>query len=60
LTRVDIRRMYKIGVITRAEVYESYLQHGYTDENAKRMTEFTVQWAAPKEASITRSDMQYL
>ena len=57
LTRVDIRRMYKAGVLTKAEVYESYLQHGYTDENAKRMTEFTVQWALPKEASITRSDI---
>ncbi|GAH81965.1 unnamed protein product, partial [marine sediment metagenome] len=26
LTRVDIRRMYKAGVLTEAEVYESYLQ----------------------------------
>jgi len=57
LTRVDVRRMYKAGVLTKAEVYEAYLQHGYTDENAKRMTEFTVQWAMPKEASITRSDI---
>ncbi|GAH25686.1 unnamed protein product, partial [marine sediment metagenome] len=57
LTRVDVRRMYKAGVLTREEVYEAYLQHGYTDENAKRMTEFTVQWAMPKEASITRSDI---
>ncbi|GAI32032.1 unnamed protein product, partial [marine sediment metagenome] len=57
LTRVDIRRMYKAGVLTRAEVYESYSQHGYTDKNARRMTDFTVQWAAPKEASITRSDI---
>jgi len=57
LTRVDIRRMYKAGVLTKAEVYESYLQHGYTEQNATRMTEFTVQWAMPKEASITRSDI---
>ncbi len=57
LTRVDIRRMYKTGVLTKAEVYESYVEHGYTDKNAKRMTEFTVQWAMPKEASITRSDI---
>jgi len=57
LTRVDVRRMYKAGVLTREEVYEAYLQHGYTDENARRMTEFTVQWAMPKEASITRSDI---
>ncbi len=57
LTRVDIRRMYKAGVLTAEQVYESYLQHGYTDENAKRMTEFTVQWATPAHASITRSDI---
>ncbi|GAI29774.1 unnamed protein product, partial [marine sediment metagenome] len=38
LTRVDIRRMYKAGVITVAEVYESYLEHGYNPKNAKRMT----------------------
>ncbi|GAI65380.1 unnamed protein product, partial [marine sediment metagenome] len=57
LTRVDIRRMYKAGVLTVAEVYESYLEHGYNPKNAKRMTDFTVQWALPKEASITRSDI---
>jgi len=57
LTRVDVRRMYKAGVLTREEVYEAYLHHGYNELNAKRMTEFTIQWAAPKEASITRSDI---
>ncbi|GAH43171.1 unnamed protein product, partial [marine sediment metagenome] len=57
LTRVDVRRMYKAGVLTQAEVYEAYLHHGYNPVNAKRMTDFTVQWAAPKEASITRSDI---
>ncbi len=57
LTRVDVRRMYKAGVLTKAEVYEAYLQHGYTPENARRMTDFTIQWAMPKEASITRSDI---
>ncbi|GAI80092.1 unnamed protein product, partial [marine sediment metagenome] len=57
LTRVDIRRMYKTGVITRAEVYESYIEHGYNPKNAERMTAFTVAWAMPKHASITRSDI---
>jgi len=57
LTRVDIRRMYKTGVITRAEVLESYLEHGYNPKNAERMTAFTVAWAMPKHASITRSDI---
>ncbi|GAI59185.1 unnamed protein product, partial [marine sediment metagenome] len=57
LTRVDIRRMYKAGVITEAEVYENYLQHGYNPKNARLMTNFTVQWALPAHASITRSDI---
>ncbi|GAH11034.1 unnamed protein product, partial [marine sediment metagenome] len=57
LTRVDIRRMYKAGVLTVEDVYESYLQHGYTEQNARRMTDFTVQWAMPAHASITRSDI---
>lgn len=57
LTRVDVRRMYKAGVLNEKEVYENYLQHGYTPENARKMTEFTVQWATPEHASITRSDI---
>lgn len=57
LTRVDIRRMYKAGVLKVAEVYESYTEHGYNPRDAKRMTDFTVQWALPKHASITRSDI---
>lgn len=57
LTRVDVRRMYKAGVLSEKEVYEAYLQHGYTPENARRMTDFTVQWATPQHASITRSDI---
>lgn len=42
LTRVDVRRMHKVGVLTESEVYESYLDIGYTPENAQRLTEFTV------------------
>ena len=57
LTRVDVRRMYKAGVLTREEVHEAYLHHGYNPKNAERMTNFTVQWALPAHASITRSDI---
>ncbi|GAG78096.1 unnamed protein product, partial [marine sediment metagenome] len=42
LTRVDVRRMYKQGVLTETEVYESYLIAGYNEQNAERMAEFTV------------------
>jgi len=57
LTRVDVRRMFKAGVLTEAQVYESYLQIGYDSTNARRMTEFTIQWATPEHHSITRSDI---
>jgi len=40
--RIDIRRMYKIGVLNSEEVYQAYLDLGYDDEHAKRLTEFTI------------------
>ena len=57
VTRVDIRRMYKSGIITAKDVFDANKELGYTDRDAKRMTDFTVQWALPKHASITRSDI---
>lgn len=57
VTRVDIRRMYKAGIISVKDVYDANKELGYTDRDAKRMADFTVQWALPKEASITRSDI---
>lgn len=49
LTRVDVRRMYRLGVLNREQVYESYLDLGYSPENAERMTEFTIRYEAPEE-----------
>jgi len=43
LTRVDVRRMHKVGVLTEEEVYQSYLNIGYNPENAERMKNFTVE-----------------
>lgn len=40
-TRVDIRRMWDIGLVTDEELYENYLWLGYDDEHAKRMTLWT-------------------
>jgi len=42
LTRIDVRRMYQLGVITEAEVFKSYQAIGYDEVNSRRMTEFTV------------------
>jgi len=43
-TRVDVRRMYGLGVLGREDVKRSYLDLGYDDEHAENMTEFTVRY----------------
>lgn len=42
LTRVDVRRMHSVGVLSEKEVDRAYRDIGYSPENAKRLTEFTV------------------
>lgn len=49
LTRVDIRRMYSIGVIDENQVYRCYRDLGYDDEKARWLTEFTKREYSPEE-----------
>jgi predicted DNA-binding transcriptional regulator len=55
ITRVDVRRLYRTGVYTRNQVYESYLDVGYSPEHAEYLTEFTVLDAINEETTTTRS-----
>ena len=48
LTRIDIRRMHKVEVLTEAEVNRAYHDIGYSDLNAERLTDFTLRLNAPK------------
>lgn len=57
LTRVDVRRMYQVGVLTRDEVFQSYKELGYDDINAGRMTEFTIRFASEAEKDLTKADV---
>ena len=57
LTRVDVRRMYKEGVLNTAEVYKAYLDQGYSEKNAERMTEFTVKQTLSAQAKFTSTDI---
>jgi hypothetical protein len=41
LTRVDVRRMFKMGIIGRTEVLRSYLDLGYDATKAEWLTRFT-------------------
>lgn len=42
LTRVDVRRMYALGVLSEEEVEKAYKDAGYSDENARRLRAFVV------------------
>ena len=55
LTRVDVRRMHALGTLNETEVFESYLDGGYSPENAERMTEFTLAYNADETTGLTRS-----
>lgn len=44
ITRVDVRRMFGMGVLTREQVKRSYLDLGYSETNAEYMAEFTVRY----------------
>lgn len=61
LTRVDVRRMHKLGVITAwgddNSVYRAYRDIGYSDKNAKLMTNFTIEYNKdPSDAEKDRKD----
>jgi len=43
-TRVDVRRMYRAGVLSFEEVIAAYLDAGYSPERALKMAEFTKAW----------------
>lgn len=62
LTRVDVRRMYTLGVLDENGVYNAYLDLGYNEENARKLTEFTIKYEtsdneneADKIKSFTKS-----
>lgn len=42
LSRVDIRRMNKLGLLDEAGVKDAYMQIGYDSVNAERLTQFTI------------------
>jgi len=51
-TRVDVRRMYKVGVLDEAGVKRAYQDLGYDDEKATRLTEFTLKYYGRDEEDV--------
>jgi hypothetical protein len=44
VTRVDIRRIYQMGLLSREEVYRRHLDIGYSPVDAELLTEFTIRY----------------
>jgi hypothetical protein len=57
LTRVDVRRMYGLGVLTEQDVYNSFLDTGYSPDNAHKMTAFTLRYESNEYDGITRGNV---
>jgi hypothetical protein len=57
LTRVDVRRMYGMGVLNLDQVYKSYKDIGYNDENARLMTEFTAKYETSADKELSKAEI---
>ncbi len=58
-TRVDVRRMFNVGVIGVEEVYQNYRDLGSDHEKATNLTEFTVALSQSAERDLTKTEVLY-
>jgi tetratricopeptide (TPR) repeat protein len=54
ITRVDVRRLYRLGVIDDNELKNRYEAIGYSPNDASLMTEFTKRFETGEDKGITR------
>lgn len=57
LTRVDVRRMFRLGVLDENGVYTAYRILGYDDTNARLMVEFTIKYESGEDVGLTRASI---
>jgi len=56
-TRVDVRRMHKLGILDDEQVFRSYKDLGYNDEKAQNMTTFTIKYNQQDNNSASKEDI---
>lgn len=56
-TRVDVRRMHKLGILGVEDVYKSYLDQGYDAAHALNMTRFTVEYNEGDNKELTKAEI---
>ena len=58
-TRVDVRRMHKLGVLDDKDLVDAYKELGFDDWHAQKMAEFTIQYnlktAEDPDRDLTRA-----
>jgi len=55
--RVDVRRMFKQGVLDIDDVYRSYLDIGYPPEKAAALTEWTIMEYGESNRDLSKTDI---
>lgn len=56
-SRVDARRMHKVGVLKDADLMRVYKDIGYDDEHAQNMADFTVKYNTTVDKKLTKSNI---
>lgn len=57
LTRVDVRRMYREGILDKAQVHRAYLDLGYRPDHAELLTEFSIADATADARELTKAEV---
>lgn len=57
VTRVDVRRIFSLGLISPEDVYLRYQKLGYNDEDSLLMTQWTVAEYSERDRDLTKTDI---
>lgn len=57
-TRVDVRRMFRAGVLEEWEVKPAYQDIGYDENKAQKLADFAMQDAFEREREVTRAAIE--
>lgn len=57
VSRVDIRRMYREGIVSRQEVYDTYRSQGYSPKDAENLAAFAVADATTEARDLTKAEV---
>ena len=57
-TRVDLRRMHDMGLVTEDEVYKNFRGEGYDDDKARKMTAFYLKYNELNDKDLSMSQIK--